>query len=104
VLGGRRGSPLRRRDLLGRSLRRRARAALPGPPERTGTEPLEAARTAVTHGLDDAAPGAAIIMVAAVVLSVAFFRGVRVESPPAAAGEPRTEADEDAPALWHAPV
>ena len=43
-------------------------------------------------------------MVAAVVLSVAFFRGVRVESPPAAAGEPRTEADEDAPALWHAPV
>jgi len=95
---------LRRRDLLGRSLRRRARAALPGPPGRTGTGLLEAARTTLTHGLDNAAPGANIIMVAAVVLSVAFVREVRVESPPAAAGEPRTEADEDAPAVWHAPV
>ena len=64
-------------------------------PGRIGTELLEAARTAFTHGLNNAALGAAIIMVLAAVLSAVFFRGVRVESPPAAAEEPRARAREE---------
>jgi MFS transporter, DHA2 family, multidrug resistance protein len=64
-------------------------------PGRIGTELLEAARTAFTHGLNTAALGAAIIMVLAAVLSAVFFRGVRVESPPAAAEEPRARAREE---------
>jgi DHA2 family multidrug resistance protein-like MFS transporter len=64
-------------------------------PGRIGTELLEAARTAFTHGLNNAALGAAIIMVLAAVLSGVFFRGVRVESPPAAAEEPRARAREE---------
>ena len=64
-------------------------------PGRIGTELLEAARTAFTHGLNNAALGAAIIMVLAAVLSAVFFRGVRVESPPAAAVEPRARAREE---------
>ena len=64
-------------------------------PGRIGTELLEAARTAFTHGLNNAALGAAIIMVLAAVLSAVFFHGVRVESPPAAAEEPRARAREE---------
>ena len=64
-------------------------------PGRIGTELLEAARTAFTHGLNNAALGAAIIMVVAAVLSAVFFRGVRVESPPAAAEEPRARTREE---------
>jgi DHA2 family multidrug resistance protein-like MFS transporter len=64
-------------------------------PGRIGTELLEAARTAFTHGLNNAALGAAIIMVLAAVLSGVFFRMVRVESPPAAAEEPRARAREE---------
>jgi MFS transporter, DHA2 family, multidrug resistance protein len=60
-------------------------------PGHTGTGLLEAARSAFTHGLNDAALGAAIVMAVAAALSVAFFRGVRVESPPSAAGEPQAE-------------
>ncbi|MBV9381722.1 MAG: MFS transporter [Streptosporangiaceae bacterium] len=59
-----------------------------------GTELLEAARTAFTHGLNYAALGAAIAMVLAAILSAVFFRGVRVESP-AAPEEPRPEAREE---------
>ena len=64
-------------------------------PGRIGTELLEAARTAFTHGLNNAALGAAIIMVLAAMLSGVFFRMVRVESPPAAAEEPRARAREE---------
>jgi len=64
-------------------------------PGRLGTGLLEAARTAFTHGLNNAALGAAIVMVLAGVASVVFFRGVRVESPPAAAGELPAEADRE---------
>jgi len=64
-------------------------------PGRIGTELLEAARIAFTHGLNNAALGAAIIMVLAAVLSGVFFRMVRVESPPAAAEEPRARAREE---------
>jgi DHA2 family multidrug resistance protein-like MFS transporter len=64
-------------------------------PGRIGTELLEAARTAFTHGLNNAALGAAIIMVLAAALSAVFFHGVRVESPPAAAEEPRARAREE---------
>jgi DHA2 family multidrug resistance protein-like MFS transporter len=53
---------------------------------RTGL--LAAARSAFTHGLNGAALAAAIIMALAAVLSAAFFRGVRVESP-AQAQEPQ---------------
>ena len=60
-------------------------------PGRTGTGLLEAARGAFTHGLNDAALGAAIVMAVAAVLSVAFFRGVRVEPSQPAAGEPVAE-------------
>jgi MFS transporter, DHA2 family, multidrug resistance protein len=61
-------------------------------PGRIGTGLLEAARGAFTHGLNDAALGAALVMAVAAVLSVAFFRGVRVESPAPAAGEPVAES------------
>ena len=61
-------------------------------PGRTGTDLLEAARTAFTHGLNNAAAGAAIVMVLAAVASVAFFRGVRVEPPAAAAVKPPSTA------------
>jgi DHA2 family multidrug resistance protein-like MFS transporter len=50
---------------------------------------LEAARTAFTHGLDNAALGAAVVMLLAAVLSAAFFRGVQVESPATLAEEPQ---------------
>ena len=56
-------------------------------PGRLGAGLLEAARAAFTHGLNRAALGAAIVMVLAAVASAVFFRGVRVESPPAAGGE-----------------
>ncbi len=56
---------------------------------------LEAARTAFTHGMNYAALGAAITLVLAAVLSAVFFRGVRVESPPAA--EPHPAAREHLP-------
>ena len=61
-------------------------------PGRLGADLLAAARAAFTHGLNYAALGAAIAMVLAAVLSIVFYRGVRVESPAAVAGEPRAEA------------
>jgi DHA2 family multidrug resistance protein-like MFS transporter len=64
-------------------------------PGRLGAGLLEAARTAFTHGLNNAALGATIVMVLAAVASAVFFRGVRVESPPAAAGEPPAVADKE---------
>jgi MFS transporter, DHA2 family, multidrug resistance protein len=57
-------------------------------PGRTGAELLDAARAAFTHGLNYAALTAAITMALAAVLSAAFFRGVRVESPAAEAAQP----------------
>jgi MFS transporter, DHA2 family, multidrug resistance protein len=78
------------RDTLGGALT--VAGQLPG---RIGTELVEAARAAFTHGLNSAALGAAIVMVLAAVLSAVFFRGVRVESPPAAAEEPRARAHAD---------
>jgi len=56
-------------------------------PGRIGTGLLAAARTAFTHGLNNAALGAAIVMVLAAVASAVFFRGVQVEPPPAVDGE-----------------
>jgi MFS transporter, DHA2 family, multidrug resistance protein len=64
-------------------------------PGRIGAGLLEAARAAFTHGLNNAALGAAIVMVLAAVLSAVFFRGVRVESPPGVAGEAQTEAGKE---------
>jgi DHA2 family multidrug resistance protein-like MFS transporter len=64
-------------------------------PGRIGTGLLEAARAAFTHGLNNAALGAAIVMVLASVASAVFFRGVQVESPPAAAGERPAGADKE---------
>jgi MFS transporter, DHA2 family, multidrug resistance protein len=64
-------------------------------PGRIGAELLEAARAAFTHGLNNAALGAAIVMVLAAVLSAAFFRGVQVDSPPAVAHQPQSEADKE---------
>jgi DHA2 family multidrug resistance protein-like MFS transporter len=76
------------RDTLGGAVTTAGR--LPG---RTGTDLLEAARTAFTHGLNDAALGAAITLILAAVLSAMFFRGVRTESL-AAAGQPQPAAPE----------
>ena len=64
-------------------------------PGRIGTELLQAARAAFTHGLNSAALGATIVMVVAAVLSALFFRGARVESPPAVAHHPQDEADKE---------
>jgi DHA2 family multidrug resistance protein-like MFS transporter len=61
-------------------------------PGRIGAGLLDAARTAFTHGLNSAALGAAIVMILAAVACAVFFRGVRVESPPASAGERPAEA------------
>jgi len=54
-------------------------------PAQTGTALLGAARNAFAHGMDIAAIGAGIVMLIAAALSVAFLRGVRVESAPASA-------------------
>jgi DHA2 family multidrug resistance protein-like MFS transporter len=78
------------RDTLGGAVT--AAGHLPG---RIGAELLEAARAAFTHGLNSAALGAAIVMVLAAVLSAAFFRGVQVDSPPAVAHQPHSEADKE---------
>jgi len=75
------------RDTLGGAVT--AAGQLPG---RIGAELLEAARAAFTHGLNSAALGAAVVMVLAAVLSAVFFRGVRVETTPAVAHEPQSEA------------
>ena len=64
-------------------------------PGRIGSGLLDAARTAFTHGLNHAALGAAIVMVLAAVASAVFFRGVQVESPPAADGELPAAADKE---------
>jgi DHA2 family multidrug resistance protein-like MFS transporter len=64
-------------------------------PGRIGTGLLEAARAAFTHGLNNAALGAAIVMALAAVASAVFFRGVRVESPPTEAGERPAGADKE---------
>jgi len=64
-------------------------------PRDIGTGLLAAARTAFTHGLNNAALGASVVMLLAAVASAAFFRGVRVEAPPAAAGQPQSEADKE---------
>jgi DHA2 family multidrug resistance protein-like MFS transporter len=76
------------RDTLGGAIT--AADRLPG---RVGTDLLEAARAAFTHGLNNAALGAAIVMALAAVLSAAFFRGVQAQSP-AVAEEPLTVAEE----------
>jgi DHA2 family multidrug resistance protein-like MFS transporter len=47
-------------------------------PGRASAELVAAARVAFTHGLDTAAIGAAIVMIAAAVASAVFFRGVTV--------------------------
>jgi len=60
-------------------------------PGRLGADLLEAARAAFTHGLNNAALAAAIIMVLAAGLSTAFFRGLHVESTPTAAEQAQTE-------------
>ena len=64
-------------------------------PQSIGAGLLEAARTAFTHGLNSAALGASVVMLLAAAASAAFFRGVRVESPPAAAAEPQTRLDKE---------
>ncbi|MDR2988035.1 MAG: hypothetical protein LBV34_24675, partial [Nocardiopsaceae bacterium] len=46
-------------------------------PDRLGADLLEAARVSVSHGLNQAALGAAAAMVLAAILSAVFFRGVR---------------------------
>ena len=78
------------RDTLGGAVT--AAGQLPG---RIGSELLQAARSAFTHGLNSAALGATIVMVLAAVLSVMFVRGVRVESPPAVAHHPQDEPDKE---------
>jgi DHA2 family multidrug resistance protein-like MFS transporter len=75
------------RDTLGDALTVAGR--LPG---RLGTDLLEAARTAFTHGLDHAALGAAIAMALAAVLTAVFLRGLQVESPVTTGEERRTDA------------
>jgi MFS transporter, DHA2 family, multidrug resistance protein len=64
-----------------------------GFPGRLGTDLVAAARTAFTHGLNTAALGAAITMVAAAVLSVRYFRGVRVgpDAEPGQQPQPQSE-------------
>jgi DHA2 family multidrug resistance protein-like MFS transporter len=62
-------------------------------PGRVGTDLLEAARTAFTHGLDHAALGAAIATAVAAVLCAVFFRGVRVESPVTVAENRQTHSE-----------
>jgi MFS transporter, DHA2 family, multidrug resistance protein len=75
------------RDTLGGAVAVAGR--LPG---RTGAHLLEAARTAFTHGLDNAAAGSAIATVLAAVVCIAFLRGVRVEAPAATAVKPPSPA------------
>ena len=67
-------------------------ARLPG---RLGTDLLDAARTAFTHGMNSAALGAAIAVVLAAAASAVFFRGVQVEPAPAAARAAQAEADKE---------
>jgi DHA2 family multidrug resistance protein-like MFS transporter len=54
-------------------------------PGRLGADLLDAARVSFSHGLNEAAIGAAAVMVLAAILSAVFFRGVR----PVAAGAGR---------------
>jgi len=75
------------RDTLGGAVAVAGR--LPG---RTGANLLEAARTAFTHGLDNAAAGSAIATVLAAAACIAFLRGVRVEAPAATAVKPPSPA------------
>ena len=65
------------RDTLGGAVTVAGR--LPGP---LGNGLLEAARTAFTLGLNQAALGAAIVMALAAVLSAVYFRGVQWTRPP----------------------
>jgi DHA2 family multidrug resistance protein-like MFS transporter len=78
------------RDTLGGAVT--AAGRLPG---RLGTDLLDAARTAFTHGMNSAALGAAIAVVLAAAASAVFFRGVQVEPAPAAAGAAHAEADKE---------
>jgi DHA2 family multidrug resistance protein-like MFS transporter len=64
-------------------------------PGRIGTGLVEAARAAFTHGLNNAALGAAIVMVLAAAASAVFFRGVQVGSPPTVAGEQQAQEDKE---------
>jgi DHA2 family multidrug resistance protein-like MFS transporter len=59
-------------------------AGLPG---RLGSDLLAAARTAFTHGLNAAALGAAVTMLAAAALCARYFRGVQVMPDGQAAGQ-----------------
>jgi MFS transporter, DHA2 family, multidrug resistance protein len=74
------------RDTLGGAVT--AADQLPG---RLGADLLAAARSAFTHGLNNAALAAAIITVLAAGLSAAFFRGLHVESTPTAAEHAQIE-------------
>ena len=77
------------RDTLGGAVT--AAGRLPGPAD-AGL--LEAARTAFTHGLDQAALAAAGTLVLAAAAGAVFLRGIRVESPAAVAAQPQPEARE----------
>jgi DHA2 family multidrug resistance protein-like MFS transporter len=57
-------------------------------PGRTGAGLLDAARAAFTHGLDVTALGAAVTMILAAILTAVFLRGIKADSPTAAAGQP----------------
>jgi DHA2 family multidrug resistance protein-like MFS transporter len=61
-------------------------------PGQAGSDLLAAARSSFTHGMNVAAIGAGVLMVIAAALSIAFLRGVRVESP-ADSAEPSEEAE-----------
>jgi MFS transporter, DHA2 family, multidrug resistance protein len=71
------------RSTLGGALA--AASRLPG---RTGAGLADAARAAFAHGLDYTAAGAAAAMIVAAILTAAFLRGIRTESPAPAADQP----------------
>ena len=76
------------RDTLGGAVT--VSAHLPG---QAGADLLNAARDSFTHGMNVAAVGAGIAMAMAAVLSIAFLRGVRVETSEASTAESERSAD-----------
>jgi DHA2 family multidrug resistance protein-like MFS transporter len=78
------------RDTLGGAVT--VSAQLPG---QTGTELLAAARDSFTHGMNLAAVGAGTLMAIAAALSAVFLRGVRVETPEAAAESPAPDSSQE---------
>ena len=63
-------------------------------PAQVGSQLVTAARLAFTHGLDTAALGAGIAMLAAAAISVRFFRGIEVVSEGAGTSPPGPAPDE----------